>query len=139
MIATLSFFTVIPSASECKTLLSPNGYFTEHEQKIIVNRVLRDDPTKSEMHNRQPLTLSMIWKALKDYDMWPMYIVGLCFEVPTRPLNSYLTLTMKNLGFDTTQTNLLTIPTSVLSAITVSTKTNYLRLELILSSCFWLQ
>lgn len=36
----------------------------------MVNRILRDDPSKSDMHNRQGITLNLMWKAMKDYDMW---------------------------------------------------------------------
>jgi hypothetical protein len=38
--------------------------------EIIVNRVLRDDPWKSDMHNREGITMKTMWKALKDYDLW---------------------------------------------------------------------
>jgi len=37
--------------------------------EIMVNRILRDDPSKSDMHNRQGITLDLMWKAMKDYDM----------------------------------------------------------------------
>jgi hypothetical protein len=47
------------------------------EEIIIVNRVLRDDPSKSGMHNRQGLTLKMIWQVLCDWRMWPLYVLGL--------------------------------------------------------------
>lgn len=40
-------------------------------------RVLRDDPSKSDMHNRQGLTPRMLWNALSDWRMWPLYILGL--------------------------------------------------------------
>jgi len=43
----------------------------------MVNRVLRDDPTKSDMHNREGLSPWMIFQALKDWKLWPIYILGL--------------------------------------------------------------
>lgn len=41
----------------------------------MVNRVLRDDPTKGDMHNRQAIGASGFLKSLMDYDLWPLYIV----------------------------------------------------------------
>lgn len=94
-----------------KGLLRPkNGWFTEREETIMVTRVLRDDPNKATMHNRQGLSPKLLWDALTDYDMWPIYILGLSWTIPTTPPQAYITLTCKALGFDTFQTNLLTIP-----------------------------
>ena len=39
----------------------------------MVNRILRDDPSKSDMHNRQGITLDLMWKAMKDYDMYTIH------------------------------------------------------------------
>lgn len=41
----------------------------------MVNRVLRDDPTKGDMHNRQSIGASGFMKSLMDYDLWPLYLV----------------------------------------------------------------
>ena len=46
-----------------------HGWFTQYEEAILVNRILRDDSTKGDMNNRQ--------HALKDVDLWPIYVVCL--------------------------------------------------------------
>jgi MFS family permease len=87
-----------------------SGWFTEREEFILVTRILLDDPGKSTMHNRQGLSFRALWNSLTDYDMWPIYLIGLTWTVPMTPETTYITLTCKALGFNTFQTNLLTIP-----------------------------
>lgn len=99
-----SYFLLAPSPSQTKTKWRPNGYFTDREVKIIVNKVrrylsriraaltlphqvLRDDPTKASMHNRQALTPKLLWKSACDYDLWPMYLLGLTFGIPGNPIS----------------------------------------------------
>lgn len=43
-----SFFKMPASAVETKTWFRPRGWFTEREVRIVVNRVLRDDPSKGK-------------------------------------------------------------------------------------------
>lgn len=117
VIGFLSFLFLVPGPTQTKTWWNPGGYFTEREEKIIVNRVLRDDPSKGDMHNRQALSLGMLWQSLKDYDLWPIYIIGILFEIPTGPPKTYLTLSLKAIGFGTFQTTLLSIPVTVFAAI----------------------
>jgi hypothetical protein len=112
-IGLLSFFMLPPSPSETKSRWRPNGLFSEKEVKIIVNRVIRDDPGKGTMHvsltssrvvvvdvvdevvpdfylclqNRQALTPKLLWKSMCDFDLWPMYILALtCSSFPSDPL-----------------------------------------------------
>lgn len=79
----------------------------------MINRVIREDPNKSSMHNREPVTPKLLWKSMCDYDLWPLYILGLTFQIPESTPAEYLTLTLKGLGFDTFKTNLLVIPSTV--------------------------
>ncbi|KAL2002756.1 hypothetical protein VTN02DRAFT_6035 [Thermoascus thermophilus] len=90
------------------------GWFNEREEKIMVNRVLRDDPSKGTMHNRQPVTPKLLWESLCDYDMWPLYLIGLTWMIPPTTVGSYISLQLRSLGFDTFRTNLLQIPAYVL-------------------------
>lgn len=117
IIGVLSFFFLVPGPTQTKTWFAPNGYFTEREEKIIVNKVLRDDPSKSDMHNREAISLKMLWTSLNDYDLWPIYIIGMLFEIPASPPKSYLSLSLKALGFSTFQTTLLGIPITIFAAI----------------------
>jgi hypothetical protein len=94
-------------------------WFTPREEKIMVNRILREDPSKSSMHNREPLTPSLLWKSIKDFDLWPIYVLGLTFQIPMSTPSNYLTLSLRDIGFDTFRTNLLVIPTRVLSVLTM--------------------
>ncbi|KAI0337443.1 allantoate permease [Trametopsis cervina] len=114
-----TFFMMPPSPTQTKKWFRPNGWFTEREETIIVSRVLRDDPTKGDMHNREGLTIKRLWKAVLDYDLWPLYALGLMFGIPISPPGSYLTLSLRNLGFGTFETNLLTIPSTVLGFISM--------------------
>ncbi|KAL2854900.1 major facilitator superfamily domain-containing protein [Aspergillus pseudoustus] len=115
IIGIVAAFWMPPSPTQTKGILrGKDGWFNEREEKILVNRIIRDDPSKGTMHNRQAVTPKMLWKALKDYDMWPIYLLGLTWLIPNTPATSYLTLQLKSLGFDTFQTNLMTIPAYVL-------------------------
>lgn len=98
------------SAVQTKAWFRPKGWFTDREVSIVVNRVLRDDPSKGDMHNRQAITPMRLWEALKDYDLWPIYIIGLIEFIPSNPPTTYITLTLRKLGFSPFTTNLLTIP-----------------------------
>jgi len=133
----------------------------------MVNRILRDDPSKGDMHNRQALSWKMVIECLLDCKltlcldllrlsifqlsenatrvrtrrghstpkvlealrfssvdiranlqssghMLPIYLIAVSFGMPTNPMSAYLTLQLRDIGFDTFQTNLLTIPAYLL-------------------------
>ncbi|KAL6242759.1 hypothetical protein RBB50_010405 [Rhinocladiella similis] len=91
-------------------LHSKTGWFTEREEKIGVNRILRDDPSKGDMNNRQHVDLKGIWHAVRDYDLWPTYILGIMAFIPFQPAANYLSLTLRNLGYTVFEANMLAIP-----------------------------
>ncbi|CRK15452.1 putative transporter like protein [Verticillium longisporum] len=120
-----SWFMMAASPTQTKSWWNKKGWFTEREETVMVNRILRDDPSKGDMHNRQAVDFKLLWKSLCDYDLWPMYAIGLTFLIPAGPPDSYLTLTLRTLGFGTFDSNLLSIPTQVLGAITMLLLTYY--------------
>ena len=44
MIGFFGILFLVPGSSQTKSWLFPNGYLSEREEKIITNKVLRDDP-----------------------------------------------------------------------------------------------
>lgn len=108
MVGVGSFFLMPQSPARTKSWWNPKGYFNEKEEKIIVNsgrlsrhvnsasrppvsnsflaQVIRDDPQKGGMYNRQGLSVRQIWECSKDYDMWPLYALGLLFGLPKYPV-----------------------------------------------------
>lgn len=75
IIGIATFFKMPPSPTQTKTWFRPKGWFTDREEVIAVSRILRDDPSKGDMHNREALTPRLLWKAILDYDLWPLYIM----------------------------------------------------------------
>ncbi|SPO01687.1 related to permease of the major facilitator superfamily [Cephalotrichum gorgonifer] len=115
VIGLCSFILMPASPTETAgNLRGKKGWFTEREEEIMVNRVIRDDPTKGTMHNRQPITPRLLLKSILDYDLWPMYLIGMTYLVPVMPPGRYLTLSLRGLGFSTFETNLLSIPNQIL-------------------------
>lgn len=53
--------------------------------------------------------------------MWGLYFIGLVAYIPATPVSGYLSLTLKNLGFSTFNSNMLTIPAAVLQIILMLT------------------
>ncbi|KAH8758988.1 major facilitator superfamily domain-containing protein [Diaporthe sp. PMI_573] len=93
------------------------GWFDEREEKIMVNRLLRDDPSKGDMNNRQAVGPKLLWKAIQDWEQWPLYLVGLTTYIPPSPPQNYLSLILRQLGFSVFEANLLVIPSQVMFAL----------------------
>ncbi|KAJ7580250.1 major facilitator superfamily domain-containing protein [Mycena floridula] len=87
---------------------SPVGTKTRQEV-IIVNRVLRDDPSKGLTRLKEPVKFHHILEAWKDPSMWGLYFIGLVAYIPATP----------RLGFSTFNSDMLQIPAAVLQIITM--------------------
>jgi hypothetical protein len=85
----------------------------------MVNRILRDDPAKGLTALKEPATFKDIRAAWSDSSMWGLYFIGLVAYIPASPVQGYLTLTLKRLGFSTFNSNMLTIPSAALQVVTM--------------------
>jgi MFS transporter, ACS family, DAL5 transporter family protein len=96
----ITFFNMPSCPTATKTWFRPKGWYTDREEIIMTNRILRDDPGSEQyfpslrfypsevdvclenaeglMHNRQAISLSMLWESICDFDLWPLYAVSIC-------------------------------------------------------------
>jgi hypothetical protein len=82
-----------------------------------MKRLLRDDPSKGLTHIHDRATLTDILSAWSDKSMWGLYLIGLVAYIPQSPVQAYLSLTLKRLGFSTFDANMLSIPSAALQII----------------------
>lgn len=97
-----------------------NKWWTVDDEKVLVNRILRDDPTKGDMNNREAVGIKAIWAAITNVDLWPVYLLGMTAYMPFQPTANYLSLILRNMGFSVVKANLLAVPGYVLFTINVS-------------------
>lgn len=119
LIGILSFGLMPASPCQTKTILYRKSWFSERQEKILVNRILRDSPEKGLLNNRTAIDIRGLWIAIKDYDMWPIYLNRLVADLSPGPVSTYLSLTLRHLGFSPFITALLSVPINVTSIITM--------------------
>lgn len=108
------------SPVDTKSILYPKPWFTEREEKIMINRLLRDDPAKGLTAIKEPARWSDILDAWKDKSMWGLYFLGLIAYIPATPVQAYLSYNLKVVGgFTTFQSNMLTVVSAVAQVITM--------------------
>lgn len=118
VIGIFAFFLLPASATQTPGLLrGKNGWFTEREERILVNRILRDDPSKGDMNNRTGVSLRGIYECIKEYDQLPIYILSFFSMISYQPPSTYLSYILKLMGNSTFQSNMLAIPSQALFAI----------------------
>ncbi|EPQ30208.1 uncharacterized protein PFL1_02324 [Pseudozyma flocculosa PF-1] len=118
VIGLMAFFLMPNSPTATKgRFFSKRGWFSEREEKIIVNKILRDDPSKGDMNNRQGVSPRELWRALCEKDLWPIYLMGLVVFIPWQPPTLIISLLLKQMGYNTLRSNLLAIPGQVLFSI----------------------
>ncbi|KAJ0413757.1 major facilitator superfamily domain-containing protein [Aspergillus carlsbadensis] len=117
VIGLFALFYLPRSPTHTKSLLYPKSWYTEREEVIMINRLLRDDPSKGLTELTEKATLSDVLNAWKDKSMWGLYLVGLVAYIPQGPVQGYLSLTLKRLGFTTFESNMLSIPSAALQII----------------------
>lgn len=59
------------------------------------------------MNNRQALSFKDFYRSLLDFDLIPLYLLGLTTFIAASTVVAYFSLTLRALGFSTFRTNLL--------------------------------
>ncbi|MCO5613796.1 hypothetical protein L7F22_068074 [Adiantum nelumboides] len=86
------------------------GWYNEREGKIMMTRVLVDDPTKCNEVHKGKVSLSDILDTLRDWRLLLIPLSALCGMVSTTPVGTYVPLIIKRLGFKGYTANGLAVP-----------------------------
>ncbi len=96
--------------------LSPLIYMTKADTE---QRILRDDPAKGLTALEEPLRWPDFKRAWTDPSMWGLYFIGLVAYIPATPVQGYLSITLKTLGFSTFDSNMLSAVSAAIQVITM--------------------
>ncbi|ORY03346.1 MFS general substrate transporter [Basidiobolus meristosporus CBS 931.73] len=114
IVALLTFFYLPEGPTRTKGLLrGKNGWFDDREVKILVTRLIRDDPSKA-VGRREGVKRSELFAAFTDLRIWGHLFIGFFGLMASSPVTSYMPLIIKSLGFSTVISNLLTMPAHLL-------------------------
>lgn len=120
LLAFISFIYLPAAPTKTTGVLFREPWYTERQEVIMVNRILRDDPAKGLTLLNEPATWQDVKATWTDKSLWGLFFIGLIAYIPATPVQGYLTLTLRDLGFtDSFEINMLTIPSAVLQIITM--------------------
>ncbi|RGP59907.1 mfs transporter [Fusarium sporotrichioides] len=120
VIGLISMIYLPTSPTGTKSPIWRKSWYTEREEVIMINRILRDDPAKGLTALKEPLSWQDVKNAWTDPSLWGLYFIGLVAYIPASPVQAYLTLTLKRVGnFSTLASNLLTAPSAALQIFTM--------------------
>lgn len=119
VLAVISYIYLPASPTNTTGILFRKPWYTERQEVIMVNRILRDDPAKGLTSLKEGIKWRDVKDTISDRSLWGLFFIGLVAYIPASPVQGYLTLTLKRLGFSTFDTNMLTIPSAILQIITM--------------------
>ncbi|KAK3685685.1 major facilitator superfamily domain-containing protein [Podospora appendiculata] len=119
VLAIISFLYLPASPTNTTGPIFRKPWYTERQEVILINRILRDDPSKGMTALKEPATWADVKNTWSDRSTWGIYFIGLVAYIPASPVQGYLTLTLNRIGFSTFDSNMLTIPSAVLQIITM--------------------
>ncbi|BAE66429.1 unnamed protein product [Aspergillus oryzae RIB40] len=70
LIGLVSILYLPSSPTNTKSVLVPRPWYTERQEVIMINRLLRDDPSKGLTNIHESATLSDVLRAWSDKSMW---------------------------------------------------------------------
>lgn len=97
--------TVVPKRSKWR-----RAWYTEREGRIMMTRVLVDDPTKCNEVQKGKITFSDILNTVSDWRVLLIVFSALSGMISTAPVGTYVPFIIKQLGFRGYSANGLAVP-----------------------------
>ncbi|KAG7149737.1 MFS transporter prlL like protein [Verticillium longisporum] len=101
----VTFLSFFPKSPSKPTSLFAFGWFTERERQIMVARILRDDPSKSQ--SRPSISWQETKQALSNWRLLPHIGLTICGLAPSSAFGSYAPSLATGMGYDRLESNAL--------------------------------
>lgn len=123
-IGVISFFKMPSSVVNTKKWYRKKGWYTYREEQILVNKILRDDPSKGDLNNRKSVSIRELIATTLDYDLLFIYITRFLSDIGSAPVSAYLQILLRKMGYTTAVTNALSIPYHFLTIVVMFISTH---------------
>ena len=117
LIGFISYFYLPTSPTNTTGVIWRRPWYSERQETIMTNRILRDDPAKGLTALKEGAKIRDVLQTWRDPGMWGLYFIGLVAYIPATPVQAYLSLTLRKIGFSTFDSNVLSIPSAILQII----------------------
>ena len=121
IIGAISAIYLPDSPVRTQSVLFRKPWFSEREETIMVNRLLRNDPAKGRTELKEPARWADIQAAWLDPAMAGFYAISLVSYLPAIPVQYYLSISLRRMGFTTFNANMLSVPSAALQIVLMTT------------------
>ncbi|KAF2219799.1 major facilitator superfamily domain-containing protein [Elsinoe ampelina] len=119
LIGVLSLLYLPWCVTDTQSLICRSPWYSDREETIMVNRLLRDDPAKGQSALKIRPSLAEVRDTLIDKKQWILYTCSFLGLISYLPVRQYLGLTLRRLHFSVFNSNMLQVPPALIQMVTV--------------------
>ncbi|KAF4552154.1 MFS-type transporter-like protein 39 [Elsinoe fawcettii] len=119
LVGVFSFLYLPWCPTDTRSYICRNPWYSNREETILVNRLLRDDPAKGQAALTLRPSAREVKDTFADSKLWILYATSFFSLISYLPVRQYLGLILRRLHFSVFESNMLQVPPAVFQMVTV--------------------